>query len=1208
MNLTKFTTENLFDATADLFAQLGIKLNSNTRASLSAQAFLKEQYKNNKLFLQIDETFFAGLIDESLFAEETEHIQEISFTEAENKIDGKYKGIMVFSVKLSSSDFTANQLRAITRAFNMASKQMPVVVIYKYGNKISFSSCERTTYKQEWRAGEKIGVVSVLHDIDTINPHAGHLRILRTLAVDAIREYDKRNKVRSYDDLAMAWRRVFSTDVLNYNFYKDYQDLSVKLIRSIHPKQIKNKLKAHQGVLNLLNRIMFIYFVQKKKWLMGNPNFIYHLWVDYKESKQQNTFHEHWLNTIFFSAFNCKIWEASKSLGYLPEYLQKELTEFPYLNGGLFVKHDEFDSFILKDEHFDHIFQFFESYVFTITEDSPLDISLEINPDLLGKMYEGMINATDLDDVDAENGIVYTERPEINFMVRRSLVEVLDKKLNGKYSRDFIFHLTFDEPDQKLELLKRYKADGAEIKSAVMSITACDPSCGSGSMLLGFLQVQMELIRAIDAFLKQPHTHKDDFLIKKQLISECIYGVDIKEWAVRIAELRMWLYMISEAEFEQKELTSQPLLPNLDFKLRQGNSLLQKFGSSDFKIETLLKGRKTKGAGRALSEFIKKKKAFITNQEDSNASYEGLKQEEKTVFIFFIEELIKEKEITIHNRKVQHTQGTDLFGQSKPEQKNIFETEVEKLKEELKQLKELRRSIDKAGRLPFSYDVDFMEVFLVNEENPGFDLIIGNPPYVSFEHILPPEDGEFLEYLLLPENKQEKARVNKEYKEALNKKVYETWPFLAAKVETVERDEEGNEVLKNGKPKTKKMNVYGDKVPGRSDLYVYFQLICPAFLNKNGTFCFIISNSWLDVEFGKYVQHFLLKHTKLKAIYDCNVRSFDAAVNTIIYLHGAVENIPAMGGKTLAKPLKHTTRFIMNKIDYHEAAFAPLLIEQEHIAENTFRGHYRVIPITQATLFSNAFDEIDFEYIGDKWGGKFLKAPEIFYLIALNAKMVKLSSVSKNLGYVHDNSTGQSYPRTKFIKSVKKINRILIEEKNCELFGVSKSGNARSTAPILFPRTVGDKHKILYNPDGFIGKEFYRISPANSKNDLSIVLQLNSSIGILQREVFGITGLGDGGLKFNLKSVEEFAIIDSSSIFHKSNITFLKREQNEIYDELGFDKALPIRNQHPKPLADRKAIDDIIFDELGLTQEERNEVYWSVAELVQQRLNKAASR
>ena len=153
-----------------------------------------------------------------------------------------------------------------------------------------------------------------------------------------------------------------------------------------------------------------------------------------------------------------------------------------------------------------------------------------------------------------------------------------------------MYHFCFDKPAEKLELVKKYKVDVALLKEIILSITSLDPTCGSGSMLIGVIQLQVELIRSLDESIGIKHTPHDDFQLKKQIISDCIYGVDIKEWAVRIAELRFWLYMIAEAEFTTEQLTKEPLLPNLDFKLRQGNSLVQEIGTMSFSLKALFKG------------------------------------------------------------------------------------------------------------------------------------------------------------------------------------------------------------------------------------------------------------------------------------------------------------------------------------------------------------------------------------------------------------------------------------------------------------------------------------------------------------------------------------------------------------------------------------------------------------------------------------------
>ncbi len=682
-----------------------------------------------------------------------------------------------------------------------------------------------------------------------------------------------------------AIQEAFSLEKLNNQFYKDYQRISREINQFIFPKQEKNKLLAHQGTLNLLNRMMFVYFIQKKGWLMQDGQFLHNFWEDYQNSltegkAETDTFHRNWLNKVFFSAFNNQAYNDPNIFKFLPEKYHESVLKFPYLNGGLFTQNMATDRFILPDAYFERIFEFMQQYNFTIVEESVEEVAMEVNPELLGKMYEGMINATDLDDVDAENGIVYTERPEINFMARRSMVEVLDKKLNqtsSKYSRTFLYHFCFDAEDTKQEILEKYKPDAEALRQAVMSLTAIDPSCGSGSLLIGVIQLQVELVRSLDQYLKKPLDSKAEFYLKKQIISNSIYGVDVKEWAVRIAELRFWLYMIADAKFSTEELTEKPLLPNLDFKLRQGNSLIQELGGREFSVKALFEGkRKNARAARKLNEFVKKKKAFITNQSEAKTTYKELKQEELAVFKDYLREEIDTLKKRLKKAKIE-TQ-VSLFGGE--ETQALSEPQRKAVEQKLEELRNVLQSIQKDKRLPFSYDIDFMEIFLTpeTEEEKGFDLVIGNPPYVRQEDILPADDALEVERLLQPKNRNEKTKVNKAYKEKLAQKIYRTYPFLTQKVKTVV---DGN---------NKTLPLYGSKMPGRSDLYAYFQLLCPALLNSQGTFCFIISNSWLDVDFGGYIQQFLLKHSQLHAIYDSSVRSFSASVNTVIYLHSAVTN------------------------------------------------------------------------------------------------------------------------------------------------------------------------------------------------------------------------------------------------------------------------------------------------------------------------------
>ncbi len=1251
-----FADDHLFGSSVNLFKTLGyntertLKLNKDDYATLKKEFGISAESGFSEKNALVKEWKSINLLFQ-LTAEEMKQQAPLFQPTIERNEPASF---LFFAIELEGKMYSRTQLSTIAREINKPFA-MDVFVIFKYGEHLTLSLIERRPNK---RIMEKDVLEKVTHiyNICIEKPHAAHVHILYTFSFEAIESESRKSRIHSFKELQAGWKKVASTQILNAQFYRDYQQLSKTLIRAIAPQQ-PNKMLAHQGVLNLLNRIMFIYFVQKKQWIMQDDNFIHHFWLSYLEEGMDghDKFHELWLNTVFFSAFNGVAYKNPKGLKALPEPYKSAIVEFPYLNGGLFAENKDLDVFVLPDKYFHQIFKFFESYIFTIAEDTPYDVNLEINPELLGKMYEGMINATDLNDVDAEHGIVYTERPEINFMVRRGLVEVLDKKMEGEMSREFLYHFVFDTPEEKPACLKQITTQQFQnLRLAVTTLTACDPSCGSGSMLLGVIQVQMELLRSMDAFAGKTHTPKDDFVIKKQLISECIYGVDIKEWAVRIAELRLWLYMIAEAEFTQAELTKEPLLPNLDFKLRSGNSLLQTFGNLDFTLEELFKGRKkTTGAAKNLHNYIKKKKAFIQNQADSKTTYDHLKAEEKAVFLDLIQEMLIDTEKQLHNRKV--SQGS-MFGGAV--QNSLFAEQTAQLLQQQEQLKAVRQFIHKEKRLPFSYDIDFMEVFVAKDEDKGFDLVIGNPPYVRQEEILPPEDAVYLEKLMKAENKMLKAKVNKEYKELLNNKVYKTYPFLNSSFKTII----------DGKNKT--IPVYGSKVPGRSDLYVYFQLLCPHYLNSKGTFCFIISNSWLDVDFGSYIQHFLLKHTQLHAVYDCNVRSFEAAVNTIIYLHSGITNLPKFSGGNkgyaLAEPMDNTAKFIMNKVDYTAAAYSKLLIEQERVTTNQFSEYYRCIPQLQSILYQNGYAEEEKNYAGDKWGGKYLRAPEIYYNILEKGKreLVKLKCVSKIAFGIKTGANDFFYLDKKQIddleiereflvpifKGPRECNTIQINPKLLSLFlfvcpkektelkgtnalkyiqwgeksRIDNDGNEigkfherpstrgrhnwfdvgiRKFSDGVFPCGIGDSFKFYRNKKVLIDKRLYEIYTDNE----NILASLNSSLTPLFLEVGSRTGLGDGLMDLTVYEAENTMIVDLRN-HPKIDYLFNGRKVNDIFTELGFNKDQMFREQTPNPLPDRAALDKIVFDALGLNDEERNEVYWSVAELVQQRINKAASR
>jgi hypothetical protein len=175
---------------------------------------------------------------------------------------------LFFAIELTGNVYSRSQLAAIAREINKPFP-MNVFLLFKYGQYLTLSLIERRPNKKIYDR-DVIEKVTHIYNINIAKPHAAHIHILYTFSFEAIELETRRKKLENFKDLQRGWKKILSTQILNKLFYIDYRKLSVNLINAIYPKQAGNKLIAHQGVLNLLNRIMFIYFVQKKKWIMGD--------------------------------------------------------------------------------------------------------------------------------------------------------------------------------------------------------------------------------------------------------------------------------------------------------------------------------------------------------------------------------------------------------------------------------------------------------------------------------------------------------------------------------------------------------------------------------------------------------------------------------------------------------------------------------------------------------------------------------------------------------------------------------------------------------------------------------------------------------------------------------------------------------------------------------------------------------------------------
>ena len=449
------------------------------------------------------------------------------------------------------------------------------------------------------------------------------------------------------------------------------------------------------------------------------------------------------------------------------------------------------------------------------------------------------------------------------------------------------------------------------------------------------------------------------------------------------------------------------------------------------------------------------------------------------------------------------------------------------------------------------------------------------------------------------------------------------------------------------------------KMDAKNDLYVYFYLHGLSLLNKKGSFCFVTSNSWLDVGYGRDLQEFLIKTTPIKMIIDNQVkRSFkSASINTIISLFG--------------KPYSNDNssdlaRFVMFKTPF-EYILDPVIFEEiEEAKERTTKLEYRVVPKLKEDLLESGTEMLKDsgqqkvnvkpgKYTGDKWGGKYLRAPDIYYTILEKAgdKLVRLGDIAEvrrgfttganEFFYLTKEKIAEWGIEEEFLKPVfkspKESNSILINPNNLKFnifmchenmdqlagtsaieyieWGESRGFHNRPScrgrkrwwdlgerrkSPLIFPCGIRETFRIFLNDNVFIDKRLYEIYSDSE----TLIHYLNSTLTPFFIELNTRNyGGGGGPIDATVYEVEDILVLDSQSMMQEQiNIT---RPVKNIFFECGMTAADNIRSQEPNPVSDRRAVDEFIFDAIGLSQDERNEVYWAVGELVQKRLEKAKS-
>ena len=549
---------------------------------------------------------------------------------------------------------------------------------------------------------------------------------------------------------------AFNIESVTKEFFERYKNLflqvrdEVERLRQNDPviatDFTEKQIDSANFAKKLLGQIVFLYFLQKKGWLgvepgqpwgSGAKNFLRRLFdrgLFQPETVVYDNFFNDVLEPLFYQALAIdRGGDALYELSGCPQPCK-----IPFLNGGLFEPIGGYDwqttNVLIANQTIQNILDTFDLYNFTVREDEPLDKEVAVDPEMLGKVFENLLEVSDR----KSKGAFYTPREIVHYMCQESLINYLDTTLNQQVPREDLEQLirqgerAIDNDavvlkkgsktsKYKFQVSEAIRTHAAAIDRALADIKICDPAIGSGAFPVGMMQEIVKVRGVLTTYL--PKERRTTYAFKRHAIQTSIYGVDIDSGAVDIAKLRLWLSLMVDEE----DYTRIKPLPNLDYKIVCGNSLL------------------------SVEKNLFNHQVFAELEQQKQAYFEETNPDRKAELRTTIQGLIK----TIANQD---------------------ET--------------------------FDFEVYFSEVL---QQQGGFDVVIGNPPYVRQEQI-----------------KHLKTELKKQY----------------------------------------------DCYTGTADLYVFFYEKGLKLLREQGVLTYISSNKWFRAAYGKKLRQFITRETQLQQIID----------------------------------------------------------------------------------------------------------------------------------------------------------------------------------------------------------------------------------------------------------------------------------------------------------------------------------------------------
>lgn len=944
MRLESFLSKTLFEATSDLLADLSIKFNRQTAEPIDLFDLLEDNIsKQLKEALDvIDKSYFVGIVDDETISGNK---ADISLEDTVAKVNDDYAGLLIFALDLRrDAHITRTILATLTRGINRIAHSMPVVVVFRQNDRIALATCERTAYVQTWREGEKVGKVFVLRDINCSKTHRGHIDILSNLECSSCETF---NDVYAHWQEVFSSElltRNFYRELQNWYFWAIKNVKFPNDIDDIFDDEAYNP----QNSIRLITRMIFVWFIKHKhfipdeifdlKWLKANLK-------DFDENSTGNQYYRAILQNLFFATLNQEIGKRafasdsdidpeSEEYRYLylyenefnipKEKILKLFRVAPFINGGLFECLDEkvqnshryyWDGFSenitrqaqvpnflffarnmnvdLSEEYDDKtmrnvpvsgLINIFSKYNFTVEENTPLDVDVALDPELLGKVFENLLAAYNPETKTTarkQTGSFYTPREIVSYMVDESLLAYLKGKVpsvNDEDLRSIISYHFDDAPESVTEEQRK------EIIKALFKCKILDPACGSGAFPMGILQQISHILAKLDnnnslwedVVLDQTiedvkNSGEDskkldevkrvfkeavdspDYARKLYIIENCIYGVDIQSIAVQISRLRFFISLICEQEsskHDPKDNYDILPLPNLETKFVAANTLIP-LQKDDETMSLFGRDAITKKIKKL--EDIRHRQFSVTNNElklQLRREDEQLRDEVialvKKLFIDNAEEQIRQKQELLPHLQQELEKAKalpdewenvsvviNLFGETETVKRNKREEAVKKanaaivkcnrdiktLQDKARLNKVVRMATLITGWNPYDQNASspFFDPEWMFRVIGGFDIVIGNPPYIDYRKI------------------DDYTKSNLGYLKSY-------------------------------------------KITKTASIYVYFIEVSLNLLNESGSLVFINPYQFLSADSGKGIRYAILPGHCLKKLVDVsNIKVFDNA-------------------------------------------------------------------------------------------------------------------------------------------------------------------------------------------------------------------------------------------------------------------------------------------------------------------------------------------